>query len=428
MNQPPRLLIVDRTREDVNHLLRSLDEYGCRVSHSVAADVEAMRANLMHRKWDAIICRHAMPHTDAAAALRLAREFCPDIPFIIVSADMDLHLAISLIKAGAQDFIGAHELFRLGHVIDRELREAVANRERRYIQSRLRESEQMFRAIVENVGDMVVLLDPDGRRLYNSPSYGPLFPAGEIEVGSNSFQEVHPEDRERIREVFRRTVATGRGERAEFRFVLKDGSIRQIESDGRAILGPDGKVSKVIVVSRDITQRKAMESQLIEMATTDFLTGLPNRRQFLSRLEGELARLQRQATTSASVLMLDVDHFKLVNDRHGHAAGDDLLRRLGEVIRGELRKTDTAGRIGGEEFAIVLPGASVQAAGGFAERLRQKVMDMPLQQEGEHTVSIGVAALLAGDASAEAVLARADRALYLAKDNGRNRVEIAAQG
>ena len=430
MNQPPRLLIVDSTAQGIAELLGALEAYGYPVAHSAVGQLEDMREHLLLRKWDAIICHHAMPAMDAGAALRLGRDFAPDIPFIIVSDEIDLNLAVSLIKAGAHDYVGGHELFRLGHVIDRELREAVASRERLYIQNRLRESEQMFRAIVENVGDLVVMLDTNGRRLYNSPSYNPMFRRGEIEVGSDCFMEVHPEDRERIKEVFRRTVATGKGERAEFRFLLKDGSIRHIESEGRAILGPDGKVSKVIVVSRDISQRKAMESQLIEMATTDFLTGLPNRRQFLTKLDEELARMQRLATPNTAVLMLDVDDFKKVNDSHGHAVGDELLKSLGGVIKGVLRRTDTAGRIGGEEFAIVLPGATVTAARAFAERLREKVQAMSCG-EGKNlqtTVSIGVSALLPGDEIAEAALIRADRALYAAKGKGRNRVEVAVQG
>jgi diguanylate cyclase (GGDEF)-like protein/PAS domain S-box-containing protein len=300
-------------------------------------------------------------------------------------------------------------------------------RQRKVAEDKLREGQELFRAIVENVGDLVAVLDTDGRRLYNSPSYRPLFREEDIRQGSNSFLEIHPEDRGRIKEVFRRTVTTGLGERAEFRFVLKDGSIRHMESDGRAIRGPDGKVSKVVVVSRDITELKLLEARLREMATTDFLTGLANRRHFLTLLEQELSRIHRLDGHCASVLMLDSDHFKRVNDTFGHATGDNVLRHLAALMQEQLRKIDTVGRVGGEEFALILPGAELPAAEAFAERLRKKVAGTPMAHEDiviPLTVSIGVAGIRASDGSADDALVRADRALFRAKECGRNKVAV----
>ena len=237
--------------------------------------------------------------------------------------------------------------------------------------------------------------------------------------------EIHPDDRERVKEIFHRTIATGVGERAEFRFVLKDGSIRYMESDGRAIRDADGKVSKVVVVSRDITELKRLEADLREMAATDTLTGLHNRRHFLGQLEQELARVRRIKAHCAAVLMLDVDYFKKVNDSFGHSTGDDALRHLATLIQNELRKADTAGRIGGEEFALILPGADLCAAELFSERLRQKIADTPMTLETGSiplTISIGVTQIKISDANADVALARADRALYHSKECGRNKV------
>ncbi len=389
-----------------------------------------MRFELERQQWDVIVADCSMPNFDAPEALALAKKLCPDVPFIIVSGEIDLDLAVALVKSGAQDYVQKRELIRLGQVIERALRDAKLECERKFAEDRLRESEELFRAIVENVGDLVALLDAEGKRIYNNPSYRPLFREEDIQVGSNSFIEIHPEDRERIKAIFRRTVATGVGERGEFRFVLRDGSIRHIESEGRPIHDAHGKVSKVIVVSRDITERKHLEFELLEMASTDYLTGLPNRRHFLVRLEEELARMQRLEGQRAAVLMLDLDHFKRVNDRFGHATGDKLLRHFGVLIRGQLRKIDTTGRLGGEEFAIILPGADPTSAEVFAERLRLKVAETPLvlgDQVIPLAVSIGVAALHTNDVNVDAALARADRALYRAKENGRNRVEVAAE-
>jgi diguanylate cyclase (GGDEF)-like protein/PAS domain S-box-containing protein len=175
----------------------------------------------------------------------------------------------------------------------------------------------------------------------------------------------------------------------------------------------------------DFAEAKRLEAELVEMATTDFLTGLFNRRNFMLRLDTELARLKRFDIERAAVLMLDLDHFKQVNDTHGHAVGDAVLRHCAALIRAELRKIDTGGRLGGEEFAILLIGADLVAAEQSAERLRRKIAATPLAHEGKTipiTISIGVTALDPLDASADLALTRADAALYDAKHRGRDRV------
>lgn len=210
-----------------------------------------------------------------------------------------------------------------------------------------------------------------------------------------------------------------------------DGVPHELEfDDGRWLQFSEHRTPQgYIVGSRiDITERKKLESDLREQASTDALTGLPNRRHFLHRLEDELERVRRHTTREACVLMLDLDHFKRINDQYGHAAGDSLLRHFANLLRHELRATDTAGRMGGEEFAVILPGSSLQAGQGFAQRVCDKLALHPMsfgRYEVSVTVSIGIASISADDLSADAVLSRADRALYQAKDGGRNRVQLA---
>ncbi len=180
--------------------------------------------------------------------------------------------------------------------------------------------------------------------------------------------------------------------------------------------------------NRMLADLETNEAQLIELATTDFLTGLSNRRHFIDRMEDQLARAQRSLDLPITVLMLDLDHFKSVNDTHGHATGDAVLRHFARLMQESLRKIDTAGRVGGEEFAILLPAADAEAALSFAERLRHTVATTPLIQDGQPvpvTVSIGITTMLPSDASADMTLGRADEALYRAKAGGRNRVEVA---
>jgi diguanylate cyclase (GGDEF)-like protein/PAS domain S-box-containing protein len=427
MKQQLRLLIVESSNADLVTLLHALDSQGFDIALTVISTETLMRAALEAQEWDLILCCQPMVGFTVPSALALAKEVRPAVPFIIVSGETHLNLAVALIKLGAQDYLHKSELVRLGPVIDRELRHAEWLRHQKVTESKLHESHELFRAIVENVGDLVAVLDTEGRRVYNSPSYRPLFLEKDIRQGSSSFMEIHPDDRDRIKKLFQKTVATGIGECAEFRFVLKDGSIRFMESDGRAIRDADGNVSKVVVVSRDITEQKRLEADLREMAATDMLTGLPNRRHFLAQLEQEQARVSRAEEKSAAVLMIDVDNFKVVNDSFGHATGDQVLRHLADLMREDLRKIDTLGRLGGEEFAVILPGADLPSAEIFAERLRKHVATTPTEHESwtiPLTISIGVAEIKPGDNSADNALTRADRALYRAKERGRNRVTV----
>lgn len=176
-----------------------------------------------------------------------------------------------------------------------------------------------------------------------------------------------------------------------------------------------------------LAQAEAALTEAQELAVTDSLTGLPNRRAFMQQINGELERIKRYDTPTASVLMLDLDHFKSINDDHGHAMGDAVLVEFANVVRAAMRKVDSAGRIGGEEFTLLLPGTTLQSARASAERLRERVADCVVESEGKtirFTVSIGIAELTPGDIRADIALARADAALYNAKRAGRNSVRV----
>ncbi|MDO8959412.1 MAG: diguanylate cyclase [Rhodocyclaceae bacterium] len=223
------------------------------------------------------------------------------------------------------------------------------------------------------------------------------------------------------------TLRDGTIQRGEEWFSRADGSGFPVDLVATPMHLKNGLRVGAVVAFQDISQRKAAEQELLQLATTDTLTGLANRRHFLAQIAQEAERILRFARPAA-LLMLDLDHFKRVNDQHGHAAGDAVLKAFAQEVTESLRKTDRAGRLGGEEFAILLPETHPDAAQAFAERLRLSVEALPIPFEGMTlgiTVSIGVTNVSPEDI--ESTLRRGDRALYLAKEGGRNRVELLIQ-
>ncbi|MGH8727955.1 MAG: PAS domain S-box protein [Burkholderiales bacterium] len=296
--------------------------------------------------------------------------------------------------------------------------------ERKKGEEALAESEEKFRVIAENVEDLIVLLDTEGRRLYASPSYGAVL--GDVRTGEDSFAEVHPEDRERIRRIFEQTVQTGIGHRTQFRFLLKDGSVRHIESQGSVIRDAHGKVSKVVVVSRDITERKHAEAYIRHLAHHDGLTGLPNRVLLADRLGLAIVQANRDQRR-AGLLFIDLDRFKDVNDKLGHQAGDRLLQTVAERLSDSVREGDTVARLGGDEFVVLLPNIRDH---NDTQRVANKILgniSRPYTLEGQAfiiTPSIGIAVFPGDGATVEDLMRNADAAMYHAKQMGRNNCQF----
>ena len=213
----------------------------------------------------------------------------------------------------------------------------------------------------------------------------------------------------------------------EYRLRRESGELIWVWERGRGVEGDNGLVLEGIVL--DITERKRLEQELSELATLDPLTGQFNRRETERILQEELVRAERYGRQLA-LLWVDLDHFKAVNDSWGHAIGDQVLRTVSLRLADSIRSVDTLGRFGGEEFLVVLPEMSVEEACEAAERLRRRVVSEPVPvvagQALDMTVSIGVAVFPNHGQSAEELCGRADKAMYLAKNLGRNRVEVYA--
>jgi len=207
------------------------------------------------------------------------------------------------------------------------------------------------------------------------------------------------------------------------RYRTRDGSYRYISWMSH----PDLSSGLIYAVARDVTERMELEAKLKEQAMHDSLTGVGNRRLFMQRAGEEIERSFRYGVP-LSLLMLDIDHFKAVNDTHGHDAGDEVLKALVVETNAQLRASDVFCRLGGEEFAVLLINADAASAEALAERIRQALAKLTVAADGTSitfTVSVGGTQRAAGSDSVETMLKRADNALYAAKEGGRNQVQMA---
>ena len=313
------------------------------------------------------------------------------------------------------------------------------------IRRALAERDQLFQLITENAADLIAVVDTQGRRLYNSPAYQRVLGYTEEELKSPSLDQIHPDDQQRVMEAGQKAHTTGRGERLEYRIRHKDGSWRVLESTASAVKNNKGETTKLVIVNRDITQRKRAEELLAHNAFHDTLTTLPNRALFVDRLDHALTLAKRHSDYKFAVFIIDVDEFKVFNDSLGHANGDQLLieiskrlttslRNIDTISRSNLTKRrevpkpdDTLARLGGDEFTVLLddirnPSDAIRVA----QRIQEK-WDAPFIINGQEvvvTISVGIALSDVAYSSADDLLRDAEIAMYRAKQSGKGSFEI----
>ncbi|WP_080394539.1 sensor domain-containing diguanylate cyclase [Pseudomonas syringae] len=222
---------------------------------------------------------------------------------------------------------------------------------------------------------------------------------------------------------FKETLASGEPFRTTFINKRKDGSLFYAEHSISPLRDLLGKITHYVSISPDVTTRMGREQQLLEFAHSDPLTGLDNRRAAEHTLE-RLINAARISNRPFSLIICDIDHFKRVNDRYGHPAGDSVLKSVAAILKHQVRLFDVAARWGGEEFLVLVADSSLNQAAELADRLRKGVASLDLTETGSITMSLGVAELGSGETAAS-LIQRADKALYQAKRLGRNRVERA---
>ncbi|GAC1508692.1 MAG: EAL domain-containing protein [Terriglobales bacterium] len=311
---------------------------------------------------------------------------------------------------------------------------------------RLVERDELFQLISENAADMIAVVDQNGHRVYNSPAYQKVLGYSSDELNAtSSIEQIHIDDRPQVLKAARNARLTGQGETLEYRMRHKDGSWRILESTASAIRNAKGETENLVIVNRDITERKRAEDLLAHNASHDSLTNLPNRALFLHRLGHALALARRHADYKFAVLIIDVDEFKVFNDSLGHSAGDELLIQIGKRLSISVRELDSIARprvlgkpdasssdeslarLGGDEFSVLLDDIrDASDAIRVASRIREK-WTTPFTINGQEiviTVSVGITFGTAAYTEPENLLRDAEIAMYRAKAAGKGRCEL----
>jgi len=295
--------------------------------------------------------------------------------------------------------------------------------------------EHVFKSLVENTNDVIMVMDAtplqDGGPfiVYVNPAFEKLmgYRADEV-IGQNPkiLQGKDTDDDTRLN--IRQAMSKGERIRTQIMNYAKNGQPLWLDINIVPIRNDEGQLKYFAAIERDLTEHKMLQSRLEVMASTDSLTGLPNRQAIMNKAEKEFASA-RHYHRPLSIVMIDVDHFKMINDKYGHAAGDLVLREVSTICQDVLRGSDVIGRIGGEEFVLLLPGAVKTVAEQVAERMRVRLASTKIhvhEQEFHITASFGVATLNEDDDTLQNMLDRADEAMYNAKNGGRNQVRTAA--
>lgn len=310
------------------------------------------------------------------------------------------------------------------------------------IRQQTKKREELFQIVTENAADMIALVDVKGNRLYNSPAYRRILGYSAAELGETSaFEQIHPDDRFKVLEAAREARSTGVGRKLEYRIRHKDRSWRVLESVAGTIRNEKGEVVKLVIVNRDITERKQAEERAEHNSFHDGLTGLPNRHLFLDRLQHLFDLAQRHPGHQFAVLFVDLDGFKVFNDTMGPAVGDQVIleigRRLGSCLRNEdtvsrpqdefVTRNAVLSRMGGDEFTILLENvADPSDPMRVANRILASIAALLIVEGREVTTSasIGVALNTPSHKCAEDLLQDADVAMRRAKALGGGRCEV----
>ena len=345
-----------------------------------------------------ILSDYRMPRFDGMSALRLSLVHAPETPFIIITGSMNEDTAVECMKGGAWDYVIKEHLKRLGPAILSSLEQKELRRERMMAQRALRESEARYRSILE-LAPVGVIVHAQGKIVFVNPAAVRLMRAGDERglLGKPIKELIHP-DYAKLSLLPGMTAEAKDLFPAEAVFVTLDGAAVLVEVTASRLVYNNEDAVQFIV--SDITRRKEYEKELMHVSRHDQLTGIYNRPFF----EEEIRRLEAECASPVTVILCDVNGLKIINDSFGHMEGDELLRQAASVIAMEVRPGDIVARVGGDEFAVLLPNTAEAEAEAISARIRSRmkgvtcgkvVLSISLGHATRHTPAVSMRDVLA---------------------------------
>ncbi|ASK63659.1 hypothetical protein CFK37_16590 [Virgibacillus phasianinus] len=289
---------------------------------------------------------------------------------------------------------------------------------------KLTATQDRYRLIAEHTQDLVNIIDANGIITYASPSHLPTLgydPASL--VGNWVLNHVHEDDKKELGKILAKTKKVKKSLLTEFRIIKKSGRAIWVESNIKPVKNKDGSLRQIVTASRDITNRVKAEEKLKRLALTDYLTGLPNKREFINELTSEKKKIDNGISKYMAVCYIDGDEFKKINDECGHDIGDKFLIKIGERLKETIPLGNFVARIGGDEFAVLLKKIDGAEEAVIIAKSIISRMSSPVKIDDytfTNTLSIGISIYPTDDTDIDGILLKADQALYEAKKNGKN--------
>ncbi len=410
---PLRVLFVHRDADAIDACLQELRKGQFLVTSDFVLNWTQCTEHLRSQSYDVIVAEYVGFNFKGPGALQHFRKSAPQIPLVFLVSDMAGESFAALAAQGTFEYLQREHAARLPMVVRRILNEKKLRSDLAEAEKALLHTQSLYRALVDNPAYGVCRCDAQGKLLDVNQAFLNMFgydSKEELLAASRASQIVLDLDPGKpLAGVF---PPSARIQPVEREWKRKDGAILKARLSGRDAFDEHGNFDGCEVIVTDVTEQRSLEDRLRHQASTDSLTGLANHGRLLDVLHAEVARSKRTGR-DFSLVLLDLDGLKLINDQFGHLEGNRALCRLAQILRDCCRTTDTAARHGGDEFAVVLPETGALAAASLARRIFEL-----LQAEAEQpalSVSAGIASYPADADGIGTLLYAADRALYAMK-------------
>ncbi len=412
------ILFIEDDRVDEMAFRRFVDGGGVDYDYTVSRSIADAMDKLKAEQYDAVITDYHLADGTALELFGVVKS----TPVIVTTGTSNQEIAVGAMKAGAADYLIKD--FEHNHlkVLPVTVENAIKHKR----------DEGLFNMLshaMRSINDSVYITDLSDNVIFVNKAFCEAYGYEEDEIIGKPRNVLWSKstDDEKARELLDKTLKAGCSMEVTHRH--KSGAELAVSLSRSSIKNEYGEEVAIAAVSRDITERKRLEEKLRALSFLDELTGIANRRSYEKFIEAEWRRATRERT-SLSVILIDIDYFKLYNDTYGHQAGDECLRLVASAIdKVAKRQGDMVARYGGEEFIVVLPGTDASGVGILAEAMREKVSSLEIAHKSSEvgpfvTISLGVASMLPVPGTEPSTLvAAADIELYRAKQFGRNRIE-----